>query len=360
MQKVLKFNVLFIILLSCSDDRASFTVKKQNIVESVYSSVTIEPDNVQKVASSVSGYLDQVYVKTGDTLSIGDTLFVIRDVQSFSTTANALLNLELAQKNYRSETSLLEESRLELSNLKLKLKNDSVTYTRNLELYKNGLLTKVEFEQSELNYEASKNTVENAKNKLKRMERDLKYSIEQAQNTYKSSLARSGDAFIRSSIDGLVYDITKEPGEFVAMQEPIAVVGSESNFVISMLIDEVDIIRVKKGQEIVVSLEAFPDQVFTAKVTRISPKMDERTQTFEVEGQFTDTKEPMFMGLTGEANIIVDHKKGVMVIPGEYLLEGNYVETDEGRVKVQTGIRSLSHVEIISGLKVGSVIFKPE
>lgn len=352
--------VALLFLSSCGEDRESIKVTKEDLVESVYSSVTIEPVDVHNVTSSVSGYVDQIFVEDGDEVNAGDTLFIIRDVQSYNNAANARLNMEIARNSYSGNASVIDEMKLDIDNLQLRLQNDSSTYSRNKQLYKNGLITKVEFEQSELAYQSSKNSLENAQKKLKRMQKELKYAYQQAQNTYNSSLSRYTDAIIRSNMNGLVYDITKENGEFVTMQQPVAIIGAKDQFIISMLIDEVDVIRVKKGQEILVSLDAYPDQIFKAKVTRISPKMDPRTQSFEVKGEFDNGDDVLYMGLTGEANIVISKKTDAVVIPREYVIGGEEVETENGRVKVKTGAKSLSHIEIISGLKKGDIIYKPE
>jgi multidrug efflux pump subunit AcrA (membrane-fusion protein) len=143
------------------------------------------------------------------------------------------------------------------------------------------------------------------------------------------------------------------------MQEPVAIVGSASNFLIKMLIDEIDITKVKIGQRIIVSLEAFSDRTFEATVTRLAPRMDTRTQTFEVEGTFNNIHERLYFGLTGEASIVVAKKKNSVVIPREYIIGSNEVETVDGMKKVKIGTISLSHAEILEGLKEGDVIYKP-
>jgi RND family efflux transporter MFP subunit len=348
-----------LVLASCSEERESFTVEKSDLVESVYSSVILEPEGMYRVNSSVAGYIDEIPYKVGDKVLPGDVLFRIRDVQSASVTSNARLAYDLAQKNYSGDRSLLDDLKLEIDNAALKRKNDSVNYERNKALYDNGALTKFELEQSELMFTSSKSAHVSLSNRLRRTERELKSALSQAKNNYESSLSRSEDAVIRNKVDGKLYDLLKEPGEFVMMQEPIAVVGSSSDFTVKMLIDEVDITQVELGQKIMISLEAYNGEVFEAKVTHISPKMDERTQTFEIEGKFTKAPKSLFMGLTGEGNIVIKERKNTVVIPREYILEDSKVETDAGEVEVKLGARSLSHVEILSGLKEGDVIYKP-
>lgn len=345
---------------SCSEERESINVEQSGIIESVYSSVIIEPVDMYKVNSLVTGYIDKINVSPGDDVKAEDILFHIKDVQGSSNASNARLSYELAQKNYSGDINLIDEMKLDLNNANLKRQNDSVNYHRNKLLYEKNILTKVELEQSELVYQGSKNNYLALKNKLKRMERELKTSLEQAKNNYDASLSRSEDAVIRALISGKVYDVYKEKGEFVSVQESVAVMGASDKFKLKMLIDEVDITRIKKGQKIVVTLEAYKSKSFVAKVTHITPKMESRTQTFEIEGVFVTSPPELYMGLTGEGNIIVKEINKTLVIPREYLINENEVETENGVVKVKTGIQSLSHVEILSGLKEGEKVYKPQ
>ena len=357
--KIVVLTLGLFFLISCSDERESALVERSDIVESVYSSVIIEPMNMYQVNSSVTGYLEKVFAFPGDEVEVGDILFHIRDVQGTATASNARLNYELAQKNYSGDRNQIDDLRLDINSANLKRQNDSINHHRNKLLYEKNVLTKVELEQSELMYSSSKNNYSSLKNKLVRMERELKVSLDQAKNNYNSSVSRSDDAAVRAIISGKVYDVFKEQGEFVSVQEPIAVLGSKDEFSIKMLIDEVDITRIKKGQKIVVTLEAYKSQSFEAKVTHITPKMDGRTQTFEIEGVFVDFPSELYMGLTGEGNIVVKQIKEALVIPREYLIDLNKVETENGMKKVKIGVQSLSHVEIISGLKEGEEILKP-
>lgn len=362
MFKIPSFFLITICLgfLSCSEDRESAIVGSTDIVESVYTSVTIEPVTMYKVNSTLSGYISSINFDVGDKVNIGDVIFQIHDIQGNNNASNSKLNYQSALKNYSGEQSLLDDLRLEIENSHLKRNNDSVNYRRNITLFEKSLITEVEMEQSRFLFKSSKNAHITLTNKLKRLEWDLKQSLEQAKNNYNSSLSRSKDAFISSKIDGIIYDISKEQEELVAMQETIAIIGSENSFVLKMLIDEVDITKVKKGQKIIVSLEAYSDKISEGVVTRIAPKMDARTQTFEIEGEFTEPPKKLYMGLTGEGNILIKKRQNVVVIPIEYLLEGNQVETDNGLTDVSIGISSLSHVEVLSGIKKGDIIYKPQ
>ena len=360
MKKVYIATFCSLLLLSCGEERESYSVGKEDIVESVYSSVVVEPAEMYEVNALNSGYIDQLMVSYGDTVSEGSVLFLVRDVQSNATASNSKLALELARSKYKGDVSLLDDLELELDDARLKRKNDSINYFRNKELFEKKLLTEFELEQSELQYATAKTRSRLLANQLARAKADLKSSLDQAVNNYSSSLSRSKDAVVRNRINGQVYDVFKEEGEYVSMQQPVLIVGSNDRFSIKMKIDEVDITRIKIGQRIKVSLEAYKNQVFEAKVTRISPKMNVQIQTFEVEGEFVEVPSQLYMGLTGEGNIIVNQRENVLIIPLEYLIDGKYVLTESGNVRVKTGAKSLSHVEVVSGIKAGTIIYKKE
>ena len=360
MKILIAFFFLIPLLMACSEEIDTYSVTEENIVESVYSSIVIEPSDLYKVNASTTGFVDELKIKIGDDVDLGQLLISINDVQSANNANNARLAYEMAQTNYRGEANVLEDLKLQLKDALLKSSNDSVNFERISTLFSKGLATKLELEQAEMVYQLSKSQRSMIQSKIKRSEIELKNAVKQSKNNFSSSQSHFEDGLIRSKLQGKVYDIFKEPGELVSPMEPLAIIGSRDKFVIKMRVDEVDITRIKLGQEIIVSLEAYNTQTFKAKVTRISPKMDMQTQTFEVEGEFEDLPESLFMGLTGEGNIVINQREKVLVIPLEYLEDGSYVYTAAGKTEVKIGARSLSHVEILSGVKVGDELTKPE
>lgn len=347
-------------MFSCGDERESIQVERSDLVEAVYSSVLIEPKDLYTIKPSVSGYLEDLFIEEGNVVKMGDPLFLIRDVVGSSSEQNARLAYEQAKKNYSGSRSILEEIRLEIDQLTLKRKTDSVNYERNKSLFQSGAVTKFTLEQSELLFQSSKTSHLAAVNRLKRTEQDMRTVMQQAQNNYISSSSRTDDARITAAISGRVYNILKERGDFVSVQEPIAILGSEKEFHINLLVDEVDINCIRLGQVIYVSLESYPGKVFKAIVDRIVPQLDQQTQTFKVIGSFVDQPANLYMGLTGEASIVIEERKKALVIPIEYLTPNDEVETDGGLIKVKTGIKSLSQVEITGNLSEGTRIYKPE
>ena len=146
----------------------------------------------------------------------------------------------------------------------------------------------------------------------------------------------------------------------IGTQEPFAQLASKDSYVIEMVIDEVDIVRIKTGDKVLVNLDAYRDEIFTARISKIFPLKDERTQTFKVECRFVQAPSVLYAGLSGEANIVISEKENVMTIPATYLSDGNKVTTEEGTVEVQVGLKDFERVEILSGIDTATVIQKPQ
>ena len=157
-----------------------------------------------------------------------------------------------------------------------------------------------------------------------------------------------------------MYAINKNLGELINTATPIATLGSSNPFIIEMLVDEVDIVKVVLGQQVVINLDAYKGEVFTAKVTKILPKKDERNQTFKVEAIFDTQPKVLYPGLSGEANIVISKRENVLAIPLEYLLDDDKVKTDAGIVAIKTGMRNMEYVEVLSGITEKTLLYKTE
>lgn len=352
--------VLPFLMFACKDKRETTKVTRNQLVEAVYSSVTVEPQNVYQINSAVSGFIDELYVDEGDLVNQGDLLCVISNKTPQLNEENSKLSYMLLQDSYKGNSNILEEMQTELQSVKIKFQSDSTNMKRIKNLLNSGAISKSEYDNVALNYEVSKNNYLNAKKRLARKEKELANQSNQLKNNVIISKLKAEDYLVKSTLQGEVFQFFKKKGEYVSMQEPVAIVGKSNSFILKMKIDEVDISNVQLGQRVIVSLEAFKNRVFDAEITKIYPKMDDRSQTFTIEADFVKSPGKLYMGLTGEANIVIHEKKSALVIPREYLIAGNKVETESGIIHVETGLSNWSYVEILKGLKEGMVILKPE
>jgi multidrug efflux pump subunit AcrA (membrane-fusion protein) len=359
------FRILLLLLsvplsVSCNSEVAKILPSKSTVTESVYSSVTVQPDSLYQAFAPVNGILDKNLVEEGDPVKKNTAIVQIIDNSPKLNSQNARLSYALAEENYLGNAAILRSLEKEIANAKLKLVNDSINYYRQKNLWDRSIGSKAEFDTKKLAFEVSSNSVKILQENYFRTSNELKTRLNQANNNYKTSLIVAEDYTLRSKIEGKVYALYKNPGEIVSTMEPLAAVGSSHNFIIEMLVDEVDIVKVKLEQRVLVNLDAYKGRIFTAKVTKIFPKKDERNQTFKVEAAFDETPETVYPGLSGEANIIIAMKTNVLTLPKEYLTDGSKVRTENGLTEVITGLEDLEVVEIISGITEDTWILKPE
>ncbi|AXG70748.1 putative efflux pump membrane fusion protein [Kordia sp. SMS9] len=345
-------------IISCSK-KEKILPTEQTLVESVYASATIQPDSLYQAYAIVGGILDANLVEEGELVSAEQSIIQIINNTSKLNTQNAKFSLELAKENYNGSAALLSSIQDEIEAAFLKYKNDSINYVRQKKLWDQNIGSKIEFDSKKLQYQLSSNELKRLKNRYLSTQNELQTAVKQAKNTYESSLITTDDYTVKSKIKGKVYALYKEPGEIVNTMESLASIGSATNFVIELLVDEVDIVKIKKDQEVLVHLDAYDGIVFKANISKIYPKKDESNQTFTVEAVFDDMPDVLFPGLSGEANIVISQKKDVLTIPKVYLIENNKVETDEGIINITTGLQNMEYVEVTSGLTSETFIYKP-
>jgi multidrug efflux pump subunit AcrA (membrane-fusion protein) len=219
--------------------------------------------------------------------------------------------------------------------------------------------SKSQLEMAQLKFTNSDNSVKATKEKLNLLQSQTANNINLAKNNKLLAKKANENYTLRSGINGKVYSLPTKIGELVSPQQVFAVLGDVEKFIVEMEIDESDITRIKVGQEVVVKMDAFSN-TYNAQITKILPAMDEKTQTFKVEAEFTTPTPTLYPGLTAESNIIISKKNQVLTIPLTYLLEGDFVETDKGKIKVEVGAKNMIIAEIKSGLTEKSKIKRPE
>ncbi|WP_405382969.1 efflux RND transporter periplasmic adaptor subunit [Maribacter sp. LLG6340-A2] len=354
-----KIIVLSLLFLGCEGNQDKISPKRTTLTVSVYASATVQPDSLYHIYAAVGGILDHNFKEEGDFVLKGDPVLQIIDRAPRLNTENAFLALQQSKENLEGNTAVLKEIEDEVYAARLKYLNDSINFARQQRLWEQGIGSKAEFDTKKLAFQLSQNQHKTLKARYIRTRFELETKMVQAQNSYQSTKIATEDFTVHSRITGRVYALFKEPGELVSTIEPLGTIGSEHDFIIEMLIDEVDIIKIQLDQQVLITLEAYPNEVFTARVSKIYPQKEERLQTFTIEALFNSPPKLLYPGLAGEANILITEKKDALTIPRSYLLEGNKVKTPQGVVDVQVGLQNLEQVEILSGITEATLLIKP-
>lgn len=351
-------SAIIAISFSCSTKNDSITPEVKDITESVYASGFIKSKNQYEVFGNSNGLIEEIFVTEGARVKKGDPIFQLDNRNLKIATENARLASNAS--DYKTNTDKLVDAKKAVTLAKKKLKNDSLLFYRQENLWNNKIGSKVELEQKELNFENSKMALANAVTNYEDLKRQLKLASDQSKNNLEIAKKLEDDFIIRSEVDGIVYKINKEIGELLSGSEPAAVLGTDE-FILELNIDELDIVKIKKGQLVFVKMDSYKDDVFEAKIIAIDPMMNIRTRSFQADAIFTKKPTTLYPNLTLEANILINTKQDVLTIPRNYLINDSIVTLKDGTLqKVKTGLMDYDLVEIQSGLNKSSILVMPE
>lgn len=176
---------------------------------------------------------------------------------------------------------------------------------------------------------------------------------------------------LRAPFDGIIAEINGELGEFVTpsplgVATPPAVdVVDTSCIYVTAPIDEVDAPRIRVDMPARVSLDAFRNRTFAARVRRVAPyvlDLEKQARTVEVEATLERTSDTALLpGYSADLEIILEEHADVLRIPTRALLEGQsaYVLQADGtlrRVPLTLGLRNWEYVEVRAGLTAGDAV----
>lgn len=354
------FCSITMIAFSCGSEQ-TFEVREEILNEGVYASGEIMPEEYYFLKSNVTDRLMRLLVKEGDRVSKGDILAILgssiedRQLEILSN------QVALAQENLNENSAVLGELTTRINIARTKFRQDSLNASRYSEMLREGAVTKSETERIELIAESSKAEYENLKQQYRSRRNELSSRLLGSQQQLALLRQSREGKILESPVDGIVYSVNFEQGEMVRATEPVILVGDENKFKLELLVDERDISKVEIGQKIFFETNAYEGKQFEATVNKIIPVLQKDTRSFKIEAE-VNSHEKFFPQSSVEANIVIRQNIKTLVIPTEFLLPGDSVQIRVNgkaeKISIQTGVKGIRWVEVISGLKEGDVVVK--
>ena len=352
--KKLSLFILSFLLFACSGNNDTLTPEVKPLMEAVYASGFVVSGEEYQLFSQVDGNLVKTLVREGEQVKKGQPLLVIESNQQNARYALSKSSYELAKKNYGDNSPVLRELKTAIESSRIKYQYDSLNFSRYGNLWKANATSRAEYDRVKLIYENSKNDYVLQSSRYEKIKSDLLLSQQSAESQWRVAQEESGHYELKSEVDGMVFKIMKERGELVRRSEPIAIIGKRDDFYLKLTVDELDVQRLKVGQNVVVKIDAYPQKVFKGIVSKVYPLIDTRQQSLRVDATLDDTLPVGFSGLAVEANIIIRQKDKAIVVPKSVLLPGDSIwikdSAGERKVKVTKGIETLDEVEIAEGI----------
>jgi len=173
------------------------------------------------------------------------------------------------------------------------------------------------------------------------------------------------EARVKSPLSGIVGRLYLDKGSTIGLDTPIALIAKMDRVKVEFSIPERDMVKVSKGQDARVKVDAYPDKIFGGNVTRLSPVVDPMTRSAYAEVTLSNPEHKLKPGMFAEISIVVASSREAIVVPKEGILENInsgkssvFVVQDSIAVRrdVKTGISQGGLVEVKSGLSLGEKI----
>ncbi|MGD9568396.1 MAG: HlyD family efflux transporter periplasmic adaptor subunit [Sedimentibacter sp.] len=263
----------------------------------------------------------------------------------FSTGDTAQVTVQNASGSYAAmENGKIVESETEEIMAKVSGKIKSVNAEDGKYINKGDVIVTIEGDDLSLQIAEQKNAIENYQNQID----DL---IE-------------GDT-IYSPIKGTVLSINVDDEEVVDRTTALLTVAYLEDMEVVISVDELDINKVELGQIANVTSDAYTNEKFTGKVSKISMEGVNQSgvTTYDVTIKLDDRKS-LLSGMNVDVEIIAESRENVITVPidavqklqGEYFVQVKDASGNKTDVNVQLGLATKDKVEITSGLKEGDVV----
>lgn len=353
---------VFLFMTSCSDKKNETHPQLKDITEMVFAPGILEASDQYDLVAQTEGYLVNVKFKEGDNVEKDQLLAIIDNSKNVINSQNATQLYGIAYENTTSEAPALLEIKAKIEAAEAKIELDEQQAERYRRLFESKSVSKMEYENilfSLTNSKASLKTLQEEFQKEKIKAKQLEIQQKQASEINKVLKQQNYLTAIQS---GKIYSMLKKAGDYVKIGDVIATIASPDAIYAKLLVDEINMSKLKLGQEVAISLNTEKETTYKAKLSQILPAFDNTSRSFIAKAYFETKPKIDILGTQLEANIIIGTKKNALVIPSSYLNYGNTVilVEDEKNIILKTGIVSSEWVEITGGLSVEQIITTKE
>ena len=168
---------------------------------------------------------------------------------------------------------------------------------------------------------------------------------------------------IVAPISGVVVQRKVGPGQYITASatDPVYVLGDLSTVWLIASVKETDVPRVKVGQAVTVSVLAYPDRTFAAKIISIGSTIDPATRRLQVRAEVENPDNMLKPEMFAEFSIAVGTGVESPAVPiGAVVFEGDkarvWVQAADTRFASRTieiGLQDKRMVQVLSGLQSG-------
>jgi membrane fusion protein, multidrug efflux system len=313
-------------------------VRQGQVREEIMITGSLRPKEQVDVTAKVTGRVEVVRVNVGDRVRRGDLLAELEDLE--------------VQQQVRRATAAQEVVRATLEQRRAEMANAQADLERSRQLMEGGLIPRQEYESKQTSFRVVQAQVQ------------LTQAMgEQAQAELNELRIRLEQMKITSPIDGIVADRIVDPGAVISPSTPVVRVVNLSTLITRANVPEREVSKLRLGNRAQVVVDAFGDETFEGKVTRISPVMDAATRSALVEVEIPNRDGNLRAEMFARVKLDLASVRPALLIPrealvyrgqqaGVYVLSGNRPTFRE----IEPGLSQGNDVEVLANLELGTTI----
>lgn len=231
------------------------------------------------------------------------------------------------------------------------------------ELHQNSVQAFATYQNNKILYERKQELA--AKNLISSQEIDnARAAMEVSLATYESARLRLSFASITAPFGGIITDRYFDTGALVNANNALLfkLIDIETVKVV-VDVQEKDVPKVRKGIPALISLDAYPGEVFEGVLKRLSESLDVKTRTMSVEVEVPNHDNRLKPGMFGTVMIVLDSHPEALTTPARILLKdsaGYYLWVIRNgkavRQRVEVGWSQNDRTEILSGLSLADSV----
>lgn len=309
------------------------------------------PAQTVNIVSKISGQVTGLSCDVGDKVKIGDTLITF-DTKILNT------QLQQAEGTLQSAEAGAQSAKIQAQQAKINLDSAQKAYQRTKEVFDAGAVSRSELDKVTSDLELAKKQYEIA---VGLAQKQTQGSIHGAQANLSNIKVQLKDAAITSPINGIITNRNINPGEIASPGVSLLTLADTFTLKLKGTVPQEALPLLQSGQEINVSIDIYPDQVFKGQIDNIGPMAVSTGEYFPIEISIKNTGD-IKAGLSAHASINMAADQGV-VVPASAVVQNNghnyvFVIKNNAAVKriVTLGLKNDKEVEVLKGLQAGELV----
>jgi len=271
------------------------TVELGDLIQSVNYNGDIEAEYEVKVFSKIPDRIEKFYADEGDFVRKGNPV--------------AKIIAMTVEQSVRQAEAALVAAKAQEANLK-------VEYERAKRLHSENAMSKQQYDATQTQYEA------------------ITAQTEQAEAYLASAKSQLDDASISAPISGIIGKRYYDEGDMANPALPLVTIVQMDRVKITFDVTEVDLGKIKIGQDAVINVKSYPDQQSKGRVIKVSPVLDPLTRMAEVEVIIDNPDHQLKPGMFAQVEVTTGKIEQKIIVPRFATIENTTLENINGEEQV--------------------------